>query len=223
MQRSSESIGAIADALAEAQTELTNPAKSHTATIRYPFPTQGDRTFRYAPLSSGLEIVRKALGKHVIATVQTTSIDAQAGLIRLCIASIAACQRQCVEQAWHAIVDHRSIVAAGLVAERAGKPALAGAGFAGDQQVLSPPDPVAGRELGEQRLVEPARRFGVEILDGRILPEVGKLEPRDEPLAFALDGLATNSGLMKNVTISSTSIMRPSEFCGNWSKSTPGK
>jgi hypothetical protein len=42
------------------------------------------------------------------------------------------------------------------VSERAGKPALAGAGFAGDQEVLSPPDPVAGRELGKQRLVETA-------------------------------------------------------------------
>jgi hypothetical protein len=83
MQRSSESIGAIAGALAKAQAELTNPEKSLTATIRSQSPKEGDRTFRYAPLSSGLEIVRKALGRHEIATVQTTSIDQQAGLIRL--------------------------------------------------------------------------------------------------------------------------------------------
>src|SRR5580693_4569281 len=83
MQRSSESIGAIAGALAKAQAELTNPEKSLTATIRSPFPREGDRTFRYASLSSGLDIVRKALGKHEIATVQTTSIDNEAGLIRL--------------------------------------------------------------------------------------------------------------------------------------------
>jgi hypothetical protein len=54
----------------------------------------------------------------------------------------------------------------------------------------SPADPVAGRELGEQRPVETARRPRVEILDGGILPEVGKLEPRDEPLAFARCTLA---------------------------------
>ena len=60
----------------------TNPEKSLTATIRSPFPREGDRTFRYASLSSGLDIVRKALGKHEIATVQTTAID-EAGLIRL--------------------------------------------------------------------------------------------------------------------------------------------
>jgi hypothetical protein len=83
VQRSSESIGAIAAALAKAQGELINPEKSLTATIRSPFPREADRTFRYASLSSGLDIVRKALGKHEIATVQTTAIDHEAGLIRL--------------------------------------------------------------------------------------------------------------------------------------------
>jgi hypothetical protein len=83
MQRYSESIGAIAAALAKAQTELTNPEKLLTGTIRSPFPREGDRTFRYAPLSSGLDIVRKSLGRHEIATVQTTAIDGEAGLIRL--------------------------------------------------------------------------------------------------------------------------------------------
>jgi ERF superfamily len=83
MHRSSESIGAIATALAKAQAELTNPEKSLIGTIRSPFQREEDRTFRYAPLSSGLDIVRKTLGKHEIATVQTTSIDKEAGLVRL--------------------------------------------------------------------------------------------------------------------------------------------
>src|SRR6202044_339696 len=82
MHRSSETIGTIAGALAKAQAELTNPEKSLTATIRSPFPRESDRTFRYASLSSGLDIVRKALGKHEIATVQTTAID-ESGLVRL--------------------------------------------------------------------------------------------------------------------------------------------
>jgi ERF superfamily len=82
-QRSSDSIGAIASALAKAQSELTNPEKSLVATIRSPFPREGDKTFRYASLSSGLDIVRKALGKHEIAIVQTTGIDRDAGLVRL--------------------------------------------------------------------------------------------------------------------------------------------
>ena len=83
MQHSSETIGAIAAALAKAQTELTNPEKSLTATIRSPFPREADRSFRYASLASGLDMVRKSLGQHEIATVQTTAIDEAAGLIRL--------------------------------------------------------------------------------------------------------------------------------------------
>jgi hypothetical protein len=80
---SSESIGTIAAALAKAQAELTNPEKSLVATIRSHFPREGDRTFRYASLSSGLDIVRKSLGRHEIATIQTTAIDKDAGLLRL--------------------------------------------------------------------------------------------------------------------------------------------
>ena len=40
MHRSSETIGAIAAALAKAQGELTNPEKSLIATIRSPFPRE---------------------------------------------------------------------------------------------------------------------------------------------------------------------------------------
>src|SRR5262245_11295496 len=83
MHRCSESIGTIAAALAKAQAELTNPEKSLVGTIRSPFPRVGDRTFRYAPLSSGLDIVRKGLGRYEIATIQTTTIDKDAGLVRL--------------------------------------------------------------------------------------------------------------------------------------------
>ena len=83
MHRSSETIGAIATALAKAQGELKNPEKTLTATIHSPFPREEPRTFRYASLASGLEIVRKTLSQHEIATVQTTAIDTEAGLIRL--------------------------------------------------------------------------------------------------------------------------------------------
>jgi ERF superfamily len=83
MQRSSDSIGALAAALAKAQAEIENPQKSLTATIVSPFPREGVRSFRYAPLSSGLDLVRKCLGQHEIATVQSTAIDGDSGLIRL--------------------------------------------------------------------------------------------------------------------------------------------
>ena len=83
MHRCSESIGAIAAALAKAQAELTNPEKSLTASLPAGSAAEADRTFRYAPLASGLDIVRKCLGRHEIAVVQTTAIDQQAGLVRL--------------------------------------------------------------------------------------------------------------------------------------------
>jgi ERF superfamily len=83
MHRSSESVAALASALAKAQAELINPEKSLTATIRTGRAGEGERSFRYAPLSSGLDIVRKTLGQHEIATVQTTAIDQVAGIVNL--------------------------------------------------------------------------------------------------------------------------------------------
>src|SRR6202011_3169396 len=67
----------------KAQAELTNPEKSLIATIRSPFSREPERSFRYAPLSSGLDVIRKTLGRHEIAAVQSTEIDKEAGLIRL--------------------------------------------------------------------------------------------------------------------------------------------
>ena len=83
MPRSSEAVAALAAALAKAQAELVNPEKSLTATIRTGRLGEGERSFRYAPLSSGLDIVRKTLGQHEIATVQTTAVDHAAGMVNL--------------------------------------------------------------------------------------------------------------------------------------------
>src|SRR6516164_9736469 len=83
MQRSSETIGTIAAALAKAQAQLVNPEKSLVGIIRSDQTNGPERSFRYAPLSSGLDIVRKTLSQHEIATVQTTSIDEAAGILRL--------------------------------------------------------------------------------------------------------------------------------------------
>jgi hypothetical protein len=83
MHQASEHIGAIAAALARAQAELTNPEKTLTAVIRSPFLRDDDRTFRYASLASGLDIVRKTLSQQEIATIQTTRVDATTGQIHL--------------------------------------------------------------------------------------------------------------------------------------------
>src|SRR5919198_960080 len=83
MPRSSKSVAALAGALAKAQAELVNPEKSLTAKIRTGPPAERERSFRYAALSSGLDIVRKILGQHEIATLQTTTIDHAAGMVNL--------------------------------------------------------------------------------------------------------------------------------------------
>ena len=83
MQRSSETIGTIAAALAKAQAQLVNPEKSLVATIQSDEASGSKRSFRYAPLSTGLDIVRKTLSLYEIATVQSTSIDEAAGIVRL--------------------------------------------------------------------------------------------------------------------------------------------
>jgi hypothetical protein len=83
MHRSSESVGSIATALAKAQTELTNPEKSMVGTIYHHNRGDNPQTFRYAPLSGGLEIVRKVLGGQQIAVAQTTDVDRVNGLINL--------------------------------------------------------------------------------------------------------------------------------------------
>ena len=83
MHRSSESFAALTAALAKAQAKLVNPEKSLTATIRSGRPGEGQRSFRYAPLSSGLEIVRKTLSEQEIAVIQTTAIDQATQMLNL--------------------------------------------------------------------------------------------------------------------------------------------
>src|SRR3974390_1680448 len=83
MQRSSDTIAALAAALAKAQIELENPEKSLTASIPSPLPGGPAQSFRYASLASGLDLVRKSLGRQEIAVIQSTTIDQAAGMVRL--------------------------------------------------------------------------------------------------------------------------------------------
>src|ERR1700722_12187230 len=82
MHRSSENVAAIATALAKAQTELSNPEKAMIGTV-YNARSDSPQSFRYASLSSGLDIIRKALGGQQIAVAQTTDIDRTNGTVNL--------------------------------------------------------------------------------------------------------------------------------------------
>jgi hypothetical protein len=81
MHRCSENVAAIATALAKAQTELSNPEKAMVGTV-YNNRSDSPQSFRYASLTSGLDIVRKALGQQ-IAIAQTTNIDRSSGAVNL--------------------------------------------------------------------------------------------------------------------------------------------
>src|SRR2546426_11678158 len=83
MPQSSETVAARPSPVTRAKAELNNPERPPPATIRTGRPGDGERSFRYAPLSSGLDIVRKTLGQHEIATLQTTAIDQTAGMVNL--------------------------------------------------------------------------------------------------------------------------------------------
>jgi hypothetical protein len=83
--------------LAKAQLVLTNPEKSLTATISS--ARGGEQTFNYASLASGLDIVRKTLGQHEIATVQTTAIDQTAGVVNL-ITTLAHSSGEWIASDW---------------------------------------------------------------------------------------------------------------------------
>ena len=82
MPTSSDSIGQLAGALAKAQAELVNPPKSLTAVLEAG-PGRERKAYRYAPLSAGLTIVRKTLGRHELAVVQATDVDPATGAVEL--------------------------------------------------------------------------------------------------------------------------------------------
>jgi len=152
MHRSSDTIATLAAALAKAQVELTNPEKSLVATIRSPFPREADRTFRYAPLSSGLDIIRKSLGGHEIATIQATGIDAETGLLRLTTV-LAHSSGEWISSDWPVcqIADIASAQRVGAALTYARRYALfALVGIAGEDDLDAPdlsPEPNAPAEL----------------------------------------------------------------------------
>src|SRR5580704_14649497 len=181
MRRSSETIGAIAGALAKAQAELTNPEKSLVATIRASNPREMDQTFRYAALSSGLDIVRKALGGHEIAIVQTTAIDKEAGLIRL-TTTLAHASGEWLSSEWPVcpIVETAAPRRMGAALTYARRYALFTlVGIAGEDDLDAP-------ELGAGGTADAANKAGVVDMEGGAVSSqpgeaVGEMRPATAP------------------------------------------
>jgi ERF superfamily len=161
MQRSSQSIASLAAALAKAQCELINPEKSLVGIIKPETDDAAERLFRYASLASGLEIVRKTLGQHEIATVQTTAIDQSAGIVNLTTV-LAHASGEWIASDWPvcAIADTAEPHRMGAALTYARRYALFTlVGIAGEDD-LDAPDLVNPRQSSSSAKVDRSRRPG---------------------------------------------------------------
>jgi hypothetical protein len=216
MHRSSEMIGAIASALAKAQAELTNPEKALTAIIRSPFPREEDRSFRYASLASGLDIIRKALSQQEIAIVQTTWIEDATGQVHL-TTLLAHASGEWISSDWPvcASKDTEAPHRMGAALTYARRYALfALVGIAGEDDLDAPgavaaplPPPAqqrpssndAGAKRGNPVLQRPPvlDREQSAKLRQEMLAEIAELAGESDLLAWAKDGLPRKNSLLE--------------------------
>ena len=150
MRSCSDSIAQLASALAKAQAELVNPAKTLTGIIdRWGTGNEG-QSYRYAPLSAGLEIVRKTLCKHELAVIQTTHVD-EGGAMVLLTTTLAHGSGEWVSACWPVcrtldITNPKLMGAALTYARRYGLFTLAG--LAGEDDLDAPPRVTAANTDG---------------------------------------------------------------------------
>src|SRR5665213_3123531 len=135
-------------------------------------------------------LIQRQVGETPV--IEDQQLDARDGLEQACMPAVTACECQGIEQPWQAMIKNRAIVAARRVCQRASDPTFTDAGRTNDDQVLMLIDPVSGSELGEQRLVEPARRLHIDVLDDGVLSKAGELQSTDKPLVLAFDRLAVD-------------------------------
>jgi hypothetical protein len=226
MQRSSDSVAALAAALARAQVQLVNPEKSLTGVIRTSRPAEGgERSFRYVPLSSGLDIVRKTLGQHEIATVQTTAIDQPSGMVNL-TTTLAHASGEWIASDWPVcpIAETANPQRMGAALTYARRYALFTlVGIAGEDDLDAPdlcewPSAPSSPTLSERRAAVPVRgpgnggsRGGIKgapraILDAhestdlrvKLLMEVGNMSSTDQAVTWAREALIWKNKLLES-------------------------
>ena len=122
--------------------------------------------------------------------IENEELNAPEGFEHAAIAAVAPSQGERLEQARDAMILDRTIVAAGLVAEGTGNPALAQAGCPCDEQVLITADPVAADESGEDGAVDTTWRAQIDVFHACVLTQRGELEAGRETFGVALGGLA---------------------------------
>src|SRR6202022_1941255 len=220
MQRSSESFAALACAPAKAQAQLVNPEKSLSATIRTGRAGEIERTFRYAPLSSGLEIVRKTLSEHEIAFIQTTAIDQATRMLHL-TTMLAHSSGEWISSQWPVcaiaeIANPHRMGAALTYARRYALFTLVG--ITGEDDVDAPDlcasSPPIGRSGGELRVSATTNGNGriraatkpmqptllsaeqSAVLRDRLLTEIAALDSQNRAITWAKEALAHKNRLV---------------------------
>lgn len=106
------------------------------------------------------------------------------------IAAVAAGEREITELLGDALVEHRSVIPAGLVAEGTGQPTLADAGWSANDQTVVGVDPIADDEFLEERAIEAAGGAIIDILDDGLLAQPGVTKPGSELLVVPVGDLA---------------------------------
>ena len=137
------------------------------ATIPVDGKGAAEQIFRYAPLSSGLDIVRKTLGQHEIATVQATAIDHEAGFVNV-TTTLAHASGEWISSDWPvcSLEDMASPKRMGAALTYARRYALfALVGIAGEDDLDAP----------DLNAPEPAEPGGKKpLLNGRTRPNGGR-------------------------------------------------
>ena len=219
MHQSSESFAALAAALAKAQAHLVNPEKSLTATIAGGRPGERARSFRYAPLSSGLEIVRKTLSEHEIAVMQTTAVDQASRMLTL-TTMLAHSSGEWIASYWPVcsvaeIANPQRMGAALTYARRYGLFTLVG--IAGEDDLDAPdicmPAPVTGPSPsnaqalplapGNGKMRAAARPASLPVLSpdesaalrDRLLGEIAALQSQESTTTWAREALPAKNKL----------------------------
>ena len=106
------------------------------------------------------------------------------------VAAVAVGQREIGEELGNALIEDRTVVAAGLVAEGTGKPTFADAGWSAQDQIVMRVDPLAAGELVEQPAIEAARGPVIDVLDDGLVAQSGIAQPGGEAFVATMGYLA---------------------------------
>lgn len=99
--------------------------------------------------------------------------------------TITTCQSEIFEQLRDALIKHRSIVAAGSMADCAGEPTLADTSWTDEHEIIVRVDPGTLGKLLEERSIETTRTTIIYIFDAGLLTQFGMTQSGGKPLVMS--------------------------------------